>query len=67
MSDKLGSVEHTYYNEDKVVNYISINGIEYVIGEFDTFEEALDQFELVEKINKDGSFDWMSSRPGKNM
>lgn len=67
MDEKLGNIKHTYYNEDKAVNYISINGREYVIGEFDTFEEALDQFEIVEKINDDDTVDWVSSRPGKNM
>lgn len=67
MKETLGSVEHKYYNDDKAVNYISINGREYVIGVFDTFEEALDQFELVEKLNNDDSIDWMSSRPGENM
>lgn len=67
MDEKLENIKHTYYNEDKAVNYISINGREYVIGEFDTFEEALDQFEIVEKINDDDTVDWVSSRPGKNM
>lgn len=67
MNNKLREIKHDYINDNKAVNYICISGQEYVIGEYDTFEEALDQFTLVEKINNDNSVDWVSSRPGDNM
>lgn len=72
MSKEVEEIEHDYINEDKAVNYICINGQEYVIGEYDSYDEALKQLELIIDIN-DGvnavvnAVDWISSRPGANI
>ena len=62
-----GNLEHKYINENAHVNYMSVNGVEYVIGEYDNRDDALLNLEKFSNINKNHKeLDWISSREGVN-
>lgn len=58
-------LKHKYINEEVCVNYMSVNGVEYVIGEYDNRDDALLNLNIISNINKGNKeLDWISSREG---